>query len=216
MKLERFIKKTTPLSYDYDGIIEYINDKGRTRQGEHIYIDAIDRPVAMRLLAYFLRDKTVAEQYGMDLRKGILLNGPYGCGKTTLMYLMREHFISVNKPDIRLCKRIVTDYCVEGFESMLRYGRNSFEPYSSRPKSYCFDGLGQEPVGQHYTTTLNVMADILDTRYEYFMSCGMVTHATTHMNANELGDAYTVRLRSCMRAMFNLVSFDAASKDKRC
>jgi ABC-type bacteriocin/lantibiotic exporter with double-glycine peptidase domain len=41
------------------------------------------------LICYFLDDQNTAAKLNIDLTKGILLSGPVGCGKTTLMKLMR-------------------------------------------------------------------------------------------------------------------------------
>jgi hypothetical protein len=116
---------------------------------------------------------------------------------------------------MRSCIRISLDFCTDGFDVITKYSKYSFEPYSSKPKTYCFDGLGSEQIGTYWGKTRNVMADILLTRYEYFISRGMLTHVTTTLNAKELENVYGTTLRSCMRSMFNLISFDANSTDKR-
>jgi hypothetical protein len=41
------------------------------------------------------------------------------------------------------------------------------------------------------------------------------THITTNLSASEIENAYGNRVRSRMRAMLNLISFDKATPDKR-
>lgn len=41
------------------------------------------------------------------------------------------------------------------------------------------------------------------------------THITTNLNAQELEEKYGERVRSRMRAMFNLFAFDETATDKR-
>jgi hypothetical protein len=41
------------------------------------------------------------------------------------------------------------------------------------------------------------------------------THATTNLNAGELEERYGSRVRSRMRELFNLISFDEKTIDKR-
>ena len=60
-----------------------------------------------------------------------------------------------------------------------------------------------------------VMAEILLSRYDLFVSKGMLTHATTNLSASELEERYGNRVRSRMREMFNLVAVDKNSGDKR-
>ena len=60
------------------------------------------------------------------------------------------------------------------------------------------------------------MGEILLSRYEMFVNKGMLTHITTNLSAYELESAYGSRMRSRMRAMFNLIAFENGVKDKRC
>jgi hypothetical protein len=59
------------------------------------------------------------------------------------------------------------------------------------------------------------MAEILLSRYDYFIENKTVTHLTTNLAASEIENYYGNRVRSRMRAMFNLIAFDKESKDKR-
>jgi len=63
------------------------------------------------------------------------------------------------------------------------------------------------------------MGEILLSRYDLFTQTGhsqrIKTHITTNLNAEELEKRYGNRVRSRMRTMFNLISFDKNSKDKR-
>ncbi len=66
------------------------------------------------------------------------------------------------------------------------------------------------------------MGEIFLSRYDLFVrtynperSRGGKTHATTNLNAQELEERYGNRVRSRMRQMFNLISFDTKSVDKR-
>ena len=59
------------------------------------------------------------------------------------------------------------------------------------------------------------MAEILITRYEHFIENKSITHITTNLSASEIEKLYGNRLRSRMRNMFNEISFDSNSKDKR-
>jgi DNA replication protein DnaC len=59
------------------------------------------------------------------------------------------------------------------------------------------------------------MGEILLSRYDHFTQRKMMTHLTTNLTATELEGLYGNRLRSRMREMFNLISFDRHSGDKR-
>ena len=50
---------------------------------------------------------------------------------------------------------------------------------------------------------------------EHFVENKTMTHITTNLSASEIEKSYGNRLRSRMRNMFNVISFDADSIDKR-
>jgi len=105
---------------------------------------------------------------------------------------------------------IVFHFNTFGFEVLEKYNET---------KSFCFDDLGVEPKGSHYAKECNVMGEILLSRYELFchpeQSRRVLTHITTNLNAQELDKRYGNRVRSRMRTMFNLISFNENSIDKR-
>lgn len=84
-----------------------------------------------------------------------------------------------------------------------------------QPKIYCLDDLGVEQNLKYYVNECNVIGEVLLSRYEYYISHDMITHLTTNLSASELECVYGNRLRSRLREMFNLVSFNKGSLDKR-
>jgi ABC-type branched-subunit amino acid transport system ATPase component len=183
--------------------------------GPDFVIHDIDKPVVSRLLSYFMRDQGVAKAEGIDLDKGILLAGPIGCGKTALMNIMRGFRPGSYRHIIRPCRDISFEFSQEGFSVINRYGKNAFFQNTNIPKVYCFDDLGMESSVAYFGNNSNVLGEILLSRYDLFISHQMITHATTNLNANELEVFYGNRLRSRMRAMFNLISYDSNTTDKR-
>lgn len=85
----------------------------------------------------------------------------------------------------------------------------------NRLSGFCFDDLGSEQQIKHFGNDCNVMAEILITRYEQFIDNKSITHITTNLSASEIEKLYGNRLRSRMRNMFNVISFDSNSTDKR-
>jgi hypothetical protein len=59
------------------------------------------------------------------------------------------------------------------------------------------------------------MSEILLSRYDLYMSHGMITHVTANLNSQDIEDVYGKRVRSRMRQMFNLIAFPADTPDKR-
>jgi energy-coupling factor transporter ATP-binding protein EcfA2 len=162
--------------------------------------------VLYKLCIYFIRDFEACKKLDIDPNKGILLSGPVGCGKTSLMKLLR-HIVPHQKPyEIIPARNITFTFNNIGYKIIEEYGNSSF---------YCFDDLGVETTGRHFGKDCNVMGEILLSRYDLFLKRGIRTHATTNLNAQELEERYGNRVRSRMRQLFNLIAFDKESKDKR-
>ena len=86
--------------YNYEEVILWLEKKGIDLYGNHFKILETDHTIIYKLIAYFLKDEATCFQLNIDLNKGILLSGPVGCGKTSLLNLMKyvtpaEHKFSV-------------------------------------------------------------------------------------------------------------------------
>ena len=198
----------TTMHYDFSRILEYLEAKGKLLYGEDFRIFKKDRPLIRKLCAYIIKDHKACRRHRMSLDKGLLLTGPVGCGKTSLMKLIR--YVSPGKPPYEMIpsRNVVFSFNHLGFKTVQEYGDSG---------SYCFDDLGLEPFGRFYGKDANVMGEVLLSRYECYQTTRgrLKTHATTNLNAAELEERYGTRVRSRMRELFNLISFNPDSPDKR-
>ncbi|WP_431134889.1 ATPase [Psychroserpens mesophilus] len=198
--------KDNCIQYDFKSILIYLDAKGELLFGKNFKIYEEDEVVLYKLCIYFIRDFEACEKQNIDPNKGILLSGPVGCGKTSLMKLLR-HIVPHHKPyEVIPARNITFAFNNIGYKTIQEYGNSSF---------YCFDDLGVETTGRHFGKDCNVMGEILLSRYDLFLQRKIRTHATTNLNAQELEERYGNRVRSRMRQLFNLIAFDKESKDKR-
>ena len=202
--------------YNYTEILKWIVKKGQELYGIHFHIADNDHEIIYKLIAYFLRDEQTAFQCNIDLRKGILLSGPVGCGKTSLMNIMKHLAPIDHKFSIKPCRDIGFEFISEGYKIIQEYSKET------RPRGghlvfarYCFDDLGIENSLKYYGNECNVMAEILLGRYDCYISKKIPVHITTNLSASEIELHYGVRVRSRMREMMNLIAFDKNTKDKR-
>ncbi|CAG5086008.1 ATPase [Parvicella tangerina] len=193
--------------YDFKKSWRFLEQLGKNQFGPKFKLDPADRKIIYQLLIYFIRDEENCKKHHLDLDKGILLNGPVGCGKTSLMQLMR-HFALPKHYVVKSTREIAAQFNIEGYSVIQRFGR-------SHQAIFCFDDLGVESNMKYYGTECNTISEILLQRYDLFIAHGTVTHATTNLNAQELEKLYGNRVRSRMREMFNLISFDKGVIDKR-
>lgn len=194
------------VQYDFGKMLVYLEAKGKLMFGKKFRIYTEDREVLYRLCCYFIKDKASCEKFGIDIDKGILLTGPVGCGKTSMMRLLK-HMVPHFRPyEVIPTRNIVFGFNNIGYRIIEQYGNHQF---------FCFDDLGVEPTGRYFGKDCNVLGEILLSRYDLFLKHKLKTHATTNLNANELEGRYGNRVRSRMRELFNLVAFDKKSKDKR-
>ncbi len=198
--------KDNCIQYDFKSILIYLDAKGKLLFGKNFKIYEEDEVVLYKLCIYFIRDFDACAKLNIDPNKGILLSGPVGCGKTSLMKLLR-HIVPYQKSyELIPARNITFAFNNIGFKTIQEYGNSNF---------YCFDDLGVETTGRHFGKDCNVMGEILLSRYDLFLQRKIRTHATTNLNAQELEERYGNRVRSRMRQLFNLIAFDKESKDKR-
>lgn len=207
------MNKNIKSHYNYPAVINWLQAKGINLYGNHFKIVETDYPIVYKLIAYFLKDEQTCNQLNIDLEKGILLTGPIGCGKTTLMNLMKHLAPADNKFSVKPCRDISFEFIQDGYQIIHKYSNGKL--YHSEPRTYCFDDLGTENNLKYYGNECNVMAEILLSRYDLYISKKLQTHITTNLSANEIEKQYGNRVRSRLRELCNLIAFDNGTKDKR-
>lgn len=205
--------KTIQSHYSYDEVIIWLENKGVELYGNHFKIIETDYSIVYKLIAYFLKDEPTCFQYGINLNKGILLTGPIGCGKTSLMNLMKYLTATEHKFFVKPCRDISFEFIQDGYQIIHKYSIGKL--YQSEPRTYCFDDLGTENNLKYFGNECNVMAEILLSRYDLFISKKLKTHITTNLSATEIEKNYGNRVRSRLREMVNLIAYDKSTPDKR-
>lgn len=169
------------------------------------------------------RFKTIG--HGWKLKKGLLLMGNVGTGKTKIMEMFtrnkRQSYI------IKSCTDIASQYASAGSKVKETTAVDVLNMYSGvapcyntpvyflqKELGYCFDDLGTESVKKNFGNQLNVMEDILQNRYKNTMLPYHFTHITTNLTADEIEQTYGFRVRDRMREMFNVIEFTGTSLRK--
>lgn len=165
------------------------------------------------LYANFSLDFNDDEQ-NYDLKKGIVLGGPIGTGKTKIMRAfkgynksigIRRGFIEVAAEDL------VWLYNSEGHEGIARYknGAGTFD----KALHVFIDDIGtEEEFAYHFGAKLDVVQDVLNSRYRAFDK-QIMTYCTTNLDVDQLNERYGPRLESRFKEFLNYI--DLSGPDRR-
>ena len=189
--------------------------------GDDFVIDQHNERVIKLLLAYFHgypAFETAFPELKYKLHKGILLAGPIGTGKSTLMEIFRnycKHFLPHHRyllVDVRrVTNRFIKEGSIDNYTYDLVRPRMAYERTPTR--NYCFDDLGTEPESvRYYGTEADPIKDLIMDRYVLYKRHGVITHATTNLDMKNLTERYGERAVSRMREMFNFIVLDGPDR----
>lgn len=181
--------------------------------------DSKNEQIFFALCMYFAGDDRAETEYGLSLQKGIMLHGPVGCGKTTMLRAFAKN--SFNPFSEVSCRTVASDYSLKETGGSLAIDHYSTfkevypgDFYGHKQIGYFFDDLGTENVKKHFGNELNVMEEILLNRYDD-RALKAKTHITTNLSGDEIGNIYGSRVRSRLREMVNVIIFDKDAPDRR-
>ena len=151
-----------------------------------------NKEIVINICKYFAED----ESGPYKLKKGLLIIGPVGGGKTALM----KTFLNNDKMPFNIKD------CREIGDNFLRIGISALDEYlniHNRLSGYCFDDFGWDTGKKIYGNEINPMERILDTIYKsgQFTKC----HLTTNLNMEMIEQQYGTRIRDRIREMFNCI-----------
>lgn len=209
---ERVRAEEKPKVYSLQQFTEIFMQRA-TEAGVLFDIDNSNRSVVNLLLRYAIGDASIADE-GYSLKKGILLTGGVGCGKTTILKLLtpNQHL----SYSVISCRKVRDEFETDGSEALIKFSDKAhtmFNAFKQQEIGICFDDLGTEREARHYGNTKNVMEEIILNRYDKLPH--HFTHITTNLSAAQIEEAYGTRVRSRLREMFNIISFDKDATDRR-
>lgn len=198
-------------------LLTLMEQKGKELYGLKFRLWTEDIKLINKLLIYILKDEEMAFCQTLDLRKGILLTGPIGCGKTCLMTVIKYFLNEQEQYIVKPARDVSFEFQSEGFDTINRYSKKSFHSVAGEmhPKNYCFDDLGLERIVKHYGNECNVMQEVILSRYDLFIRAGMLTHFTTNLSSQQIENRYGEHVLSRLSEMVNFISFESSAIDKR-
>lgn len=151
----------------------------------------------------------------LDVEKGLLLYGPIGTGKSTLLKGL-QHYAAKTA---RYCNggKCATFQFISAAEIALQFsekGITGLSKYTDRDCIYnlAIDEVGREPMdSKHFGTGINVIQTVLQLRYEQRYS--FYTHLTTNLNPDEdFSQYYGDYIADRVKEMFNVIKIEGNSR----
>lgn len=208
--LERLNKPKEYAKFSFESLREFILSRN-----QNYILDEDNTEQFELLLQYFTNDPAFELSGEYSLSKGIMLNGPVGCGKTQMMRMFG--FNSFRPFAVTACRSIADAYQRDGVTALNKYS-DLLPVYPQKFLGFdvighCFDDLGTEDDKKNFGNQVNVMQDILFKVYDQQLTGCF--HMTTNLDAEAIEAMYGGRIRSRMREMFNNIKFSKKSKDRR-
>lgn len=209
---EVYTEKPVP-HYTTEEVLMRFHERASQLSGRKFIIDNHNKEIIQKLCLYFSGSDEM-QDYGLDPKKGIMLVGGVGCGKTTIMkaFMVNQHQSYMLVP----ARKVSYQFAERGFpviDDYVKVERMPANMFKQTELGICFDDLGTEEERKHYGDKINAMTEIILSRYDNVSF--KMTHITTNMNAQVIGETYGDRVRSRMREMFNLLYFDIQAPDRR-
>ena len=183
-------------------------------EGREFTLDGENLEVYQNLASYFTGDYQIWP-CSLDRRKGLLIFGRYGCGKSLMMRLFgqnpRQSFRIVSSRAIAEDYRLNNDMAPHK-AAIPNYSSSKFFGHSVL--GLCIDDMGAESERSNYGNVSNVIAEIIQDRYDIPALRGPMTHIVTNATPKQLRKAYGERVYDRLRGLFNIVEFpeDATSR----
>lgn len=178
------------------------------------------------LCYYFSADPhfvILADEMGIsrpDLRKGLLIAGRIGCGKTSLMRLFQRNQRQVYT--IQSAKEIAWNWRQAGENGGAYMERlsnphmlpvNDMQNFYHRLAGLCIDDAGTEDVQNGFGNRASVIADLIEARY--FNRCtGVLFHLTTNLTMKTVKEFYGDRVASRLRETMNVIEYKGEDRRK--
>lgn len=216
-------KKLTNCQWSYDQTKSYMIYRASMIFGGKFEFDEYNSLIYEMLLHYFSNSEAfikLAESIGIknpSLKKGLMLTGVPGTGKTWLMRLFSRNQRQVY--NIVGAKDISERYASSGWEGIEEFiypVKNPINDYQAFLQPYsglCIDDVGTEDIRQNFANKSNVIADLIQQRYDKG-HVGVLLHLTSNLKSDQLGTMYGDRVVSRMRECFNFIQVKGVDRRK--
>lgn len=163
---------------------------------------------------YFSDDPSFEEITKGELRKGLLIYGACGTGKSSIFDIVqnisRKHHLKQIWFTNTSVHNVVNEFNKESKQNKTIGGESVIDKYSRGPVH--FDDLGTEKEVQAWGIRENLFDRLLQIRYNHFKKKGTKTFVTTNLSLKELENKYCKQVKDRLYAMFNFLPLEGDSR----
>ena len=171
-------------------------------------MDKDNRWIIEAMCLYFSKDerfKQVNILNKSSFKKGIMMVGNCGTGKSLISRTMHRMFLRVPKREFGYASAIdiVLAYDQLGDAGIVKYFRGEWR----------IDDVGTEEIGKFYGKEVEVLKTVFEKRYNLFIETGKRTFINTNLDPIAMEKRYGDRFDSRKDEMFNIMA--VSGKDRR-
>ena len=182
-----------------------------SRENRDFTIDENNQNYLNLLCKYFSRDIEFETIHRGELRKGLLVIGNPGTGKSSsfkiIQMISKIYGLQSLWFPIVETKKVVEKFNVEKNKDSI------IENYSIG--TFCFDDLGSENEANNihvWGSKEDIFIRILENRYDEFIAKNTKTFITTNLSLIQIEKRYGSRVRDRFVSMFNLIELNGTSR----
>jgi DNA replication protein DnaC len=228
-KFQEQNRRLREMQWSFDMIKTYMMKRAEKLFQGKFLLDEVNEKLFDILCYYFIGDEenfiNQTSKYGTknpSLKKGILIPGNYGTGKTWIVNLFSRN--ARQSYDVVMAKVIsqqylnskekeIPDHYLRPLINQEDVWYPSDDVFNQKAIGLCIDDLGSEEVKNNFGNKLNVIGDLIESRYASGYT-GLFLHATTNMTAEGIKEFYGERVSSRMREIFNIIELKGTDRRK--
>ncbi|MEH6658304.1 hypothetical protein [Leeuwenhoekiella marinoflava] len=207
-------KKKYSMSTDQFKEIFWKEGKEYFARGDRNFIvDSENKGFLDLICNYFTNDPLFEKKCKGELRKGLLIYGPCGTGKSSIFDIVQIISKKYNLKNLWFSNisvhDLVTQYSLEGEYLVERYRKGKVH----------FDDLGTERIANSWGVKEKLMSRIVELRYNEFKQKGTKTFITTNLTIKDLNKFYgngfddsRNRFADRLYEMFNFIPLGGSSR----